>query len=123
MVKLNTIQKKNNLNTVFLADEKGAGGANHCYIIKPVKEKECKKEQCTKIQFQNGARNTAGSKSGVIDSDLLEIVRHRLTCFQKGDFNSEYNKEALLHVEKALMALNKRVEDRDKRNVLGTNKK
>ena len=75
------------------------------------------------IHFQDGARKLPDSKHGVLDTDLLEIVRHRLQCFQQGEFYSEYNAEALEHVELALMYMNRRVEDRIERNVLGTNNK
>ncbi len=117
MDKLNTIQKREKLNEVFIHDEKGNGGANHVYIIKGNSDVHLP------IEFQNGARNTEGSKSGVIDSDLLEIVRHRLQCFQAGSFSSEYNAKALEHIELALMYMNRRVEDRIERNVLGRDEK
>lgn len=117
--KLNTIQKRENLNAICAVDEVGPGGANHEYEIRaygagiPVGN----------IQFQKGPRNLDTSVSGVIDTDLLEIVRDRLISFQAGDFASEYNAQALLHVEEALMWLNRRVEDRIERQVLGTNNK
>ena len=57
------------------------------------------------------------------DEDLLEIVRHRLQCFQKGEFPSRESACALTHIEEALMWLNKRKEDRKARNVLGKNLK
>lgn len=44
-------------------------------------------------------------------------------CFQEGEFATEYNEKALEHIEQALYWLNKRVEDRAKRNVLGTYEK
>ena len=72
------------------------------------------------IDFQCGPRKEENSQNGVIDSDLLEIVRDRLKSFQAGPFASVYNEEALYHVEEALFFLNKRVEDRIQRNVLGT---
>ena len=59
----------------------------------------------------------------IIYIDLLEIVRDRLKAFQAGDFATEYNAQALVHVEEALMWLNRRVEDRIERQVLGTNNK
>ena len=68
-------------------------------------------------------RNESGSTHGVIDTDLLEIVRDRLKAFQAGDFATEYNAQALVHVEEALMWLNRRVKDRIERQVLGTNNK
>ena len=113
---LSTIQKREKLNMVAALDEPGPGGANHSYMITTPNEDVV-------IQFQCGPRKLPGSTHGVIDSDLLEIVRDRLTAFQAGDFASEYNAQALTHVEEALMWLNRRVEDRIERQVLGTNNK
>jgi hypothetical protein len=77
----------------------------------------------THIEFQNGARKLTDSKHGVLDTDLLEIVRDRLRCFQQGEYSTRENAIALTHIEEALLWLNKRVEDRIERNVLGTNNK
>ncbi len=128
MRELNTIQKKEKLNDVYAVDEKGNGSANHKYVI-------CKHGEASwcngnnseyvyaELQFQNGTRRGKDSISGVIDSDLLEIVRDRLKAFQAGPFASEYNEHALKHIEEALYCMNARVEDRIKRNVLGRNEK
>ena len=113
---LSTIQKREKLNTVKVMDEPGPGGANHLYMIETPDEDIV-------IQFQCGPRNESGSTHGVIDTDLLEIVRDRLKAFQAGDFATEYNAQVLVHVEEALMWLNRRVEDRIERQVLGTNNK
>lgn len=118
MEKLSTIQKRENLNTVFATDEKGNGGANHRYVINLQQVGEE-----VPIQFQNGARKIPDSEHGIIDTDLLEIVRHRLQCFQQGEFATRENAIALTHIEEALMWMNRRVEDRIERNVLGTNNK
>lgn len=118
MKKLSTIQKRENLNMVFAVDEKGNGGAYHHYVIDL---QDADRE--ISIEFQNGARKLENSIHGILDTDLLEIVRHRLQCFQAGEFSSEYNAEALKHVELALMWMNRRVEDRIERSVLGTNNK
>lgn len=120
MEKLSTIQKREKLNEVFAVDEKGNGGAYHKYGINI----DCGNhgEQIS-INFQNGARKLEGSIHGVLDTDLLEIVRHRLQCFQKGEFASRDNAVALTHIEEALMWMNRRVEDRIERSVLGTNNK
>lgn len=119
---LNTIQKREKLNTVVVTDEKGNGGANHEYAIHSSSpEKEAR--LLTTIQFQDGARKEPNSKNGIIDSDLLEIVRDRLKCFQDGQFATRDNAIALTHIEEALMWLNRRVEDRIERDVLGTNNK
>ena len=75
------------------------------------------------IEFQNGARNLPDSISGVLDTDLLEIVRDRLKSFQSGQFSCRENAVALTHVEEALMWMNRRVEERAERKVLGTDNK
>jgi hypothetical protein len=123
MMKLVTIQKREKLNDVFVVDEKGNGGANHRYQICGGDNGKGEWECCADIQFQNGARKLPDSIHGVIDTDLLEIVRHRLACFQEGDFRTRENAIALTHIEEALLWMNKRVEDRIERNVLGTNNK
>lgn len=118
MRKLNTIQKREKLNTVCAMDEPGVGGANHVYSVITAEDKEG-----IVIPFQNGARSNPDAVTGVLDTDLLEIVRDRLKGFQSGEFATDYNAQALLHVEEALMWLNRRVEDRIERNVLGTEQK
>ena len=118
MEKLSTIQKREKLNTVFVMGEKGNGGAHHNYLI----DLQDGNKQVP-IDFQNGARTLPDSIHGVLDTDLLEICRHRLQCFQEGPFASRDNAMALTHIEEALMWLNRRVEDRIERNVLGTNNK
>lgn len=126
MRKLSTIQKREKLNDVYAVDEIGPGGANHRYAIKydlyPVGE-PTKTIDLIEIQMQCGPRNEESSQHGVIDSDLLEIVRDRLKSFQEGPFATRENACALTHIEEALMWLNRRVEDRIERNVLGTNNK
>lgn len=113
MEELKTIQKREKLNKVFASGEKGCGGAYHQYNIEAVEKYNGLPVYTTTINFQKGARKEEKSQHGVIDTDLLEIVRDRLHCFQ----------QALIHIEEALMWLNRRVEDRIERNVLGENKK
>ena len=123
MRELNTIQKVEKLNKVYAVDEPGNGGANHHYVINYDKVEDEYDTYCAHICFQNGPRKNPDSDCGVLDTDLLEIVRDRLKGFQSGEFATEYNAQALLHVEEALMWLNRRVEDRIERQVLGTNNK
>ncbi len=127
MRKLESIQKEAKLNDVYSTDDIGPGGANHHYIVVSHGEYPTTAEYYDNvlgdIQLQNGPRKEQTSVPGVIDTDLLEIVRDRLKAFQAGEFANDYNAEALEHVEAALSALNRRVEDRLKRNVLGTNNK
>lgn len=115
---LSTIQKREKLNCVYAMDEPGVGGANHEYGIYTSPE-----ELIAIISFQNGPRKEETSIPGVIDTDLLEIVRDRLKSFQSGPFSCRENACALTHIEEALMWLNRRVEDRIERDVLGTNEK
>lgn len=116
MRKLTTIQKREKLNTVYAIDEPGAGGANHLYKI----EANGRDGEYALIQFQQGTRKDENAIHGIIDTDLLEIVRDRLKSFQNGNFATAYNEKALEHIEIALMYMNQRVEDRIERNVLGT---
>lgn len=115
MEKINfRIQRTNNLNEVFYDDVVGPGNGRHHYEV------HRGEQVIADIQFQNGPRNEEGSVAGVVEADLLEIVRHRLQCFQKGEFATRENACALTHIEEALMWMNKRTEDRAERNVLGT---
>lgn len=122
MRKLNTIQKRENLNNVYAVDKKGNGGANHEYAIHAVPVENDARLMGV-VRFQNGARKEENSIHGVLDTDLLEIVRDRLIGFQSGQFATRENAIALTHIEEALMWMNRRVEDRIERQVLGTNNK
>lgn len=122
MRELSTIQKRENLNTVYATDEPGSGGANHEYLITPIIYNNNADFKCI-IKLQNGARKESDSIHGIIDTDLLEIVRDRLKCFQNGEFATNENDQALIHIEEALMWMNRRVEDRIERQVLGTYQK
>ena len=126
MITLSTIQKREKLNDVAVIGETGPGGACHEYLVrwgdsKPSPHEE--REVGCIIRFQKGPRLNEDSQHGVIDSDLLEIVRHRLQCFQQGEYATRENEIALTHIEEALLWMNKRVEDRIERNVLGTYEK
>jgi hypothetical protein len=122
MPTLSTIQKREKLNDVFIDDEIGPGGAHHQYSIIDTEwnKEHGGQEVYATIEFQKGPRKDPASQHGVIDTDLLEIVRHRLQCFQRGDFATRENACALTHIEEALMWMNRRVEDRIERGVLGT---
>jgi hypothetical protein len=113
---LNTIQKRGKLNEVYCMDhEHPVNKGHHLYTIKTG-------TQGFDITFQNGPRHEQGSVEGVLDVDLLEIVRHRLQSFQAGPYTTRENAIALTHLEEALLWMNKRVEDRIEAGTLGTNK-
>lgn len=125
MEKLSTIQKRENLNEVYRTGERGPGGAWHDYLITTAGHLPGKEDSMTvlPIIFQKGARKDPAARTGVLDTDLLEIVRDRLKAFQAGEFATRENACALTHIEEALMWMNKRVEDRIERQVLGTMEK
>ena len=114
---LETIQKEDNLNYVRAVDEIGPGNANHEYEI----VRKDNDEVLLTVRHQKGPRKEESSIPGVLDTDLLEIVRDRLKGFQAGPYSCVYNEMALTHVEQALVALKERVDDRKRREVLGKN--
>lgn len=111
------LQRTNQLNNIYVTENIGPGNGKHKYRIEREGALLCE------IQFQEGPRNEEGSISGVLDQDLLEIVRNRLQAFQSGPYASRENACALTHIEEALMWMAKRADDRAERGVLGTMQK
>lgn len=121
MEKLSTIQKRNNLNAIYRTGEQGPGGGYHDYDIYPADfDPETTELPLACIEFQKGHRGDPDARPGILDTDLLEIVRDRLKAFQEGPLACWENLMALQNVEAALQFMAKRVEDRADRNVLGT---
>lgn len=123
MEKLSTIQKRNNLNEIHRYGNPGPGGAYHDYEVVNPNDPDYPDVALACIEFQKGPRNDPDARHGVLDTDLLEIVRDRLKAFNDGPMATREGYLALQHVEEALMWLNKRAEDRAERNVLGTMQK
>ncbi len=127
MEKLSTIQKRNNLNVIYRTGEQGPGGAYHDYDIYPAESNPTSPYDdelpLACIEFQKGPRNDPDARHGILDSDLLEIVRDRLKAFQNGPMATRENEIALQHIETALLFMAKRADDRAERNVLGTMQK
>ena len=119
MEKLETIQTRENLNEVYRTGEPGPGGAYHEYVVAAPETQHI----LERIQFQKGPRKDPNACHGVLDSDLLEIVRDRMRAFCSGEMTDPHTERALSHVEAALFHLNYRVEDRIARGVLGTMEK
>ena len=103
--------------TVYTEERRGPGNAHHKYAIK---DKEGK--LLGWLNFQDGPIKEAGI-NGVMDENLLAIVIDRLTGFQEGSFQCRENALALTRIQEALLWLEKRTKDREKRGVEGTNKK
>lgn len=121
-MKLDTIQKRDKLNLVRRMGEPGPGGAYHDYAIELMSQNGNDSGEYV-IEFQRGPRKDPNARHGVLDEDLLEIVRDRMRAFQAGEFATRENALALTHIEEALLWLNKRKEDRAARGVLGTYEK
>lgn len=71
------------------------------------------------LRFQRGPVKEVG-RNGITNEVLLEVVRHRLQCFQRGAYACPENATALASVEDALAALYARTKARTERGVEGT---
>lgn len=108
--------------SVWVIDEPGAGGAHHHYQIAMNVTDTPGSKGFANIGFQNGPVGEVGP-NGIFIEDLLHICRHRLQCFQSGDFACRENALALTKIEEALHWLDHRTLDRQRRGVEGINKK
>lgn len=106
---------ENGLNSVFVKEETKFNG-HHDYEIR----RNDTDEVLLRIHYQEGARKDPNSIPGILDLDLLYIVRDRIQTFQKGEFACRENALVLTKVEEAIMWSEARVKDREKRQVLGT---
>lgn len=102
---------------VEVMDQPGAGNANHVYQINSVGDNPL--WLLSTVKFQKGPIKENGI-NGVMNEDLLMIVRDRLEGFQSGDYACEENAEALNNVKDALAALQSRTKKREDRGVEGT---
>ena len=103
----------NNEIDIFAYDTPGPGGAYHHYGF------EHNGLVIGDIYFQKGGIQEVGI-NGLTNEALLAVVEHRLECFQKEKFACRENAIALTKIQEAMMWLQKRTNDRIKRNVEGT---
>ena len=110
---------------VVAMDEKSNGNANHKYHVltshpqnngEPVPDKIL-----GDVVFQQGPIKEAGV-NGVMNEDLIVMILDRLNGFQESEFKCRENAIAITKLEEALLWLNKRTLDRERRNVEGTHK-
>lgn len=104
---------------VLVLDKPGAGGAHHEYQVKnvnPYFTATSTEAPYAVVKFQKGPVAENGV-NGIFMEDLLQICRHRLQCFQSGNFACRENALALTKIEEALHWLDHRTKDRQARNV------
>jgi hypothetical protein len=107
------VNPANDLLTVTVLDEPGSGGANHAYDITGGEAVP------THIRFQNGPIAEVGV-NGITHEALLAILCDRLKGFQSGPYANEDNQIALLSLQQAQNALQRRTRERMARGVEGT---
>lgn len=130
-----TTHKVNGCNgalTITVLDEPGSGGANHLYKITGFNSVTNASDPWvaahgapavhSHVLFQNGPIGEVGT-NGVTHEALLAIVIDRLQSFQDGPYTCEDNQEAMLHLDMALCALQRRTLARVARGVEGTHAK
>lgn len=122
------INPANDILTIQVIDEQGAGGANHAYKVSGFDLstnksagngtlQDASKEMV--IYFQNGPIPENGV-NGLTQEVLLAIVADRLRSFQAGPFSCKANACALTHIEEAQHWLQQRTIERMRRGVEGT---
>lgn len=120
------VNPANDRLNIAVADEPGAGGANHRYVIagmhlssNPSAWEGDEKLNGSLVLFQNGPIAEAGV-NGVTHEALLAIVADRLRSFQNGPYKCKANACALTHIEEAQHWLQQRTIERMRRGVEGT---
>lgn len=119
----------NELLSISVLDEPGAGGANHLYRIEgmdtttntscPFGKLYGTGADHSHVLFQNGPIPEVGV-NGVTQEALLAIVIDRLRAFQAGPYACRENALALTKIEEALHWLHHRTRARMDRGVEGT---
>lgn len=116
------VNPANDLLTITVLDEPGAGGAHHKYdITLPDWTREpdgANAKGIWSIDFQNGPISEVGV-NGVTHEALLAIVADRLRSFQAGPFSCRENALALTKIEEAMHWLHSRTRARMARGVEG----
>lgn len=123
------VNPANDLISITVLDEPGAGGANHLYQVEgfntltnpscPFVERHGQAALHSTILFQNGPIAEVGV-NGVTQEVLLAIVADRLRSFQAGPYACRENALALTKIEEAQHWLQQRTLARMRRGVEGT---
>ncbi len=97
-------------------DTHGRGGGCHQYRVSHVREGHVM--GLANVKFHMGGM-TGDSPNGVTDEALLCILIDRLERFQRGELGNRHNALALTKLEEALLWLQERTRDRQRRGVEG----
>lgn len=107
---------------VFTTDAVQQDGANHAYRIEVYDRYDGKKDEGMRakceLPFQNGGLKEVGA-NGITDQALLAIILDRMRGFNDGPFRCRENSIIITKIEEALMWMEKRANDRSRRNVEG----
>ena len=77
------------------------------------------------IEWQNGPLGRGAERkepNGAFVETVIDAARQRIQFYQDSKFNCRENAIAITKLEEALLWLNKRTSDREKRQVEGTHK-
>jgi hypothetical protein len=117
------INPANDTLRIVVADDVGAGGAHHLYVVEGFNTmtnvSHEGEDTFISICFQNGPINEFGV-NGLTHEVLLAIVADRLRSFQKGPYACKANACSLTHIEEAQHWLQQRTIERMRRGVEGT---
>lgn len=91
---------------VFADGPTGPGGVRHTYVYGH-HENDYTFNVTGKLFFQQGHPAKHGINGLTLES-VLAVCQHRLTGFQKGPYPSDFNADALMHIERAIEALKDR---------------
>ena len=112
---------------VKTADLRASDNAHHAYKIEvfqvsnfPTDKENSPVETCF-LNFQNGGLKEVGA-NGITDQALLAIVLDRVRSFNEGQFRCRENSIVITKLEEAMLWLEKRANDRARRNVEGERK-
>jgi hypothetical protein len=110
------VNPTNDVISITVMDEPGAGGANHEYQI--AYDAEIKGRSLCTLSFQNGGIDEVGV-NGITQEALLAVCIDRLRSFQRGPYSCRENAIALTKLEEGLHWLQQRTLDRMRRGVEG----
>ena len=121
------VNPANDTLAITVMDEPGSGGANHLYEISgfetgtnpSLPSDAVQPKSRTTIIFQNGPINEVGV-NGLTHEALLSVLCDRMRGFQSGPYASGDIAEALICMEQAMAALQRRTRARMERGVEGT---